>query len=160
MSGGLAVAEALGRFGQNDVATAFYWTYPPPDSPVTYAFRAFRDYDGKGGHFLDQSLPTSASDETSLFASRDEASTKIVAIALNLDPQSAAATDVDISSCPRAGAARAFTYQGNASEGFATRPTPEVDPRRVRLVLPPYSITVIELPLTSQSAEAQPIGRP
>lgn len=160
MSGGLAVAEALGRFGQYDVATAFYWTYPPPESPVTFAFRAFRDYDGKGGHFLDQSIQTSASETTSLFASRDEASTKIVAIALNMDPESAAASDVDISSCPRAGEARAFTYRGNGSEGFAARPAPEVDPRRLRIVLPPYSITVIELPLTAQSAAAQPIGRP
>ena len=28
MSGGLAVAEVLGRFGQNGVTAAFYWTYP------------------------------------------------------------------------------------------------------------------------------------
>jgi hypothetical protein len=156
MSGGLATAEALGRFGQYDVATAFYWTYPPPDSPVTFAFRAFRDYDGKGARFLDQSLATSSSETTSLFASRDEASTRLVAIALNLDPRSAAATDVDISSCPPAGEGRVFTYRGNAAEGLAARPAPEVDPRRLRIVLPPYSITVIELPLAGRAAASQP----
>jgi hypothetical protein len=149
MSGGLAVAEALGRFGQNDVTAAFYWTYPPPDSPVTYAFRAYRNFDGKGGHFQDLSLPTSSTELTSLFASRDQGNTQIVAVALNLRPQTAVATDIDVSSCPAIGAVRAFTYAGNAAAGFAPGPTAAVDPRRVRVVLPPYSITVLAMSLSS-----------
>ena len=33
MSGGLATAETLGRFADNGVAAAFYWTFPQPESP-------------------------------------------------------------------------------------------------------------------------------
>jgi hypothetical protein len=58
MSGGLAVAEALGRFAQGGVRAAFYWTYPPDRSPAFWAFRAYRNFDGAGGHFLEESLPT------------------------------------------------------------------------------------------------------
>src|SRR5205823_3582014 len=71
MSGGLASAEALGRFVQYDVTAAFYWQFPPAKTPTYYAFRAYRDFDGKGGRFLDYWVPTWASDKTSLFASRD-----------------------------------------------------------------------------------------
>ena len=53
MSGALATAEALGRFAQFGVTSAFYWTYPPENSPAMWAFRAYRNFDGKGGHFLD-----------------------------------------------------------------------------------------------------------
>jgi hypothetical protein len=70
MSGGLALAEALGRFGQQGLYSAFYWTYPPENSPAFYAFKAFRDYDGKGAAFLPLSMPTDAPRDTSLFASR------------------------------------------------------------------------------------------
>ncbi|HTO99005.1 MAG TPA: glycoside hydrolase family 44 protein, partial [Myxococcales bacterium] len=52
MSGGLALAEALGRFGEQGLDSAYYWTVPPKGSPAFWAFRAFRNYDGKGGHFL------------------------------------------------------------------------------------------------------------
>src|SRR6185436_17484441 len=47
MSGGLATAEALGRFGEQGVASAFYWDYPDRDSPAYWAFRAFRNFDGR-----------------------------------------------------------------------------------------------------------------
>ena len=57
-SGGLALAEALGRFGQLGVEAAYYWTYPAKGSFAFQAFRAYRNFDGKGGRFLDYSLPT------------------------------------------------------------------------------------------------------
>jgi hypothetical protein len=34
ISGGLAVAEALGRFGQYDLTSAYYWAYPPDGRSV------------------------------------------------------------------------------------------------------------------------------
>jgi len=72
MSGGLAVAEVLGRFGQQGVTSAFYWTAPPEGSAAFHGFLAFRNYDGKGAHFLDWSVPATGADNLSLFASRDD----------------------------------------------------------------------------------------
>ena len=87
MSGGLATAEALGRFGQQGVYAAYYWAYPPADSPSYWAFRAFRDVDGSGMRFGDTSVRASVKDRNaaSLFASID-ARGKVVAVALNLSP--------------------------------------------------------------------------
>ena len=66
MSGGLATAEALGRFGQYGVTAAYYWTVPPEGSPTAAAFDTY-------GRFEKYSLPTSTAPFTSLFASRDQA---------------------------------------------------------------------------------------
>ena len=51
MSGGLAIAEALGRFGQQGLTSAFYWSKVPYNSPGFHAFRAYRNFDGKGARF-------------------------------------------------------------------------------------------------------------
>jgi hypothetical protein len=144
MSGGLAVAEALGRFGQNDVAVAYYWTYPPAWSPVTFAFRAYRNFDGQGGHFLDYSVPTSASEPTSLFASRSEDGKAFVAVVLNFSPETAAAIDIDLAGCSGVASLRAFSYHGQREQGLTPTTATTVD-RHVRTTLPPYSITVLDL---------------
>ena len=83
MSGGLATAEALGRFGTEGVTSAYYWTSPKEGSPAFWAFRAFRNFDGTGGHFLDWSVPVKSDGAlASLFASRDADRRHIVAVLL------------------------------------------------------------------------------
>lgn len=145
MSGGLAVAESLGRFGQHGVTGAFYWTYPKDKSPAFWAFRAFRNYDGKQGRFLDRSVKTRAVHPlTSMFASRSEAGDKVVAVVLNLDPRTPVDAQVDLTSCGRVTSRKAYVYTGG-EEGF--RPvTGEATTTGVQKErLPAYSITVLEL---------------
>ena len=72
ISGGLALAEALGRFGTEGIDYAFYWFAPPKSSPAAWAFRAYLNFDGMGGHFLSRSMKTLMTSGMSLFASRDE----------------------------------------------------------------------------------------
>ena len=57
ISGGLATAEALGRFGQQGLDAAFHWGGLKKDTPTYWAFRAFRNFDGQGGRFQNVSLP-------------------------------------------------------------------------------------------------------
>lgn len=146
MSGGLAQAETLGRFAQGNITSAFFWQYPPKDSPTFWAFRAFRNYDGKQGRFLDNYLESSAGPGASLFASRNDEGTKMVAIALNFEPDLAMQTSLDLSSCGRIASVRMFGYTGEPT-GFAER-KPESPPASLlRETLPPYSITVFEIEL-------------
>jgi len=149
MSGGLATAEALGRFGQFGVEAAYYWTVPPAGSPSAAAFRAYRDYDGRGGHFEDWSLPTRASLDTSLFASRDKSGKHVVLVALNFSPDAAVAANVDTSSCGAMSNVTARTYQGS---GDFLPEQASASAAGVSVTLPAYSITVIDLTL------AAPIG--
>jgi hypothetical protein len=152
MSGGLAVAEALGRFGQQGITSAFYWLCPEAGTPAFHAFRAFRNFDGKGSSFLDWSVPTTEGPGVSLFASRDEARSKVVAVLLNLEPDTAADAEVDVSSCGSAFARRAYEYR-DGSAGFSTgatgrdagREEESRTPGVFRERVEPYSIKVLTL---------------
>jgi GT2 family glycosyltransferase len=141
-SGGLALAEALGRFGQQGLSWAFYWTVPPERSPAFYAFRAYRDYDGRGARFQDFGLPTTAPADASAFAARDEASTTMTVVLLNFSPVEALDGAVTLQGCPAVASQRLFSYRG-APAGFDLVDAPVGKPLR----LPAYSINVLELSL-------------
>ncbi|MBX7113926.1 MAG: glycosyl hydrolase [Myxococcaceae bacterium] len=142
MSGGLATAEALGRFGEQNLTSAFYWAYPPNQSPAFYAFHAFRNYDGKGGHFQDWSLKTNVPKEApvSLFASSSEDGKKVVAVVLNLDPDSAFDANVKLDGCDAPTARRVFTYSGEPT-GFGWA---NLEGVQSAVKMKPYSINVVE----------------
>jgi hypothetical protein len=120
---------------------------PPESSPAFWAFRAFRNYDGKGAHFLEESLTATSSDAmTSVFASKDP-SGRMVSVVLNLDPSSPAEVSVDYPGCPTPGSERTFSYSGEptgfhevAPAAAATGASPGA-----AITLPPYSMTVLEM---------------
>jgi hypothetical protein len=145
MSGGLAVAEALGRFAEHGVTAAFYWDYPPVNSPAYWAFRGYRDFDGAGGHFLDRAVQARSPDESvSILASRDENGEHAVVVLLDLDPAHAFHARVDLSTCGAIETGHRFVYTG-AREGFARA---DLDIARGSLspvLLAPWSITVLDL---------------
>ncbi len=145
MSGGLALAEALGRFGEQRLSSAFYWTSPAKDTPAFWAFRAFRNFDGKGGRFLDESLRArSAGALASIFASRDPSGKHLVALLLNFDPSLAAQVELELTGCGTIKSRRVLSYSGG--NGF--RPLAATAHRAGRPLgqrLPPYSITVLDL---------------
>ena len=142
ISSGLATAEALGRFAEAGVTAAFYWTAPPRGSPAFWAFRAFRDYDGRGGKFGDVFLGSSSAQGASAFASMDAAGTRAVIVAVNPNPEPAPMTFEIAGGQPKE--ARLYTYAGGS--GFAVeRLAPG---RRMVTRLAPFSISTIEV-LTS-----------
>ena len=145
MSGGLATAEALGRFGQYGVTAAYYWTVPPAGTPTAVAFHAFEGFEKF-------SMPTTVTPQTSLFASRDKAGSHIVLVALNFSPDAAIAADMDMASCGEVLRASARTYTGQG-DAFNAEPASAAN-ALVKVTLPAYSITVVDLNLAS------PLGVP
>ncbi|MET0387982.1 MAG: glycoside hydrolase family 44 protein [Polyangiales bacterium] len=143
MSGALATAEALGRFGQHNVTSAFYWAIPRADSPTAWAFRAYRNFDGEGARFERWSVPASAPEGTSLFASRDDTGQRWVLVALNFEPHEPAPLQIALGACVPPGTARAFVYTGR-SEGLVPVPVTR-EGQQLSLQLPPYALAVIEL---------------
>jgi len=144
MSGGLAQAEALGRFAQENIYSAYFWQYPTNGSPVFWAFRAFRDFDGRGGRFQDYWVPAKAEEGTSVFASRDESGTKLVAVVLNFDPDQAAQAKVELKGCGTLEGARVLGYSG-APGGFLEQTAGSKTAGTLTQRLPPYSMTVLDL---------------
>jgi Glycoside hydrolase family 44 len=150
MSGALAAAEALGRFAQFGVTSAFYWTHPPEGSPVIQAFLAYRNFDGKGGRFLDWYVPTTAADHVSLFASRDEAGQHLVLVAINMSPDEATLAKLGLDTC--GGVASMSTYMFVRGTRTITPVLPErgdAAPTSSDQILPPWSVTVMDVHLAS-----------
>ena len=145
ISGGLALAEVLGRFAQFDVTSAFYWTAPPRDSPAYWAFRAYRNYDGQGGRFQDVFAGVTNLDRLSLFASRDPASTRVVVIAVNAREVATNVT-IALTHCGERTSSRQFTY-ANGSAGFTRQALPGST-----ATLPAMSMTALELQLIPDKA--------
>ncbi|HYQ03509.1 MAG TPA: glycoside hydrolase family 44 protein [Polyangiaceae bacterium] len=144
ISGALALAEVLGRFGTTELDYAFYWHAPPKDSPAYWAFRAYRNFDGKDGHFLERSVDTRMTDKVSLFASRDDSGKHMVLIALNLDPTEAVTADIDLPGCGKLVAQRKFLY-GASSQSLQEERSQSA--AAMQETLPPYSISVLDVRL-------------
>jgi hypothetical protein len=143
VAGGVALAEALGRFAINGVSHAFYWTYPKKGKPAYWAFRAYRNYDDKGGHFLEQIVPSSSPSGTSLYASRDETGKKWVLVALNFSADRPHDASIELKGCIGPGAVKSYVYTGG-EQGFVAGDV-KLEGSSLKSKLPPYSITVIEL---------------
>jgi hypothetical protein len=143
VAGAVALAEALGRFAILGVSHAFYWTYPKKPKPAYWAFRAFRNYDGAGGHFLERIVPTTSPSGTSLYASRDEAGKKWVLLLLNFSLDRPFDASVSLDGCAAPTAIKSFAYTGG-EVGFVTGDA-KLDGTNVKLRLPPTSIAVVEV---------------
>jgi hypothetical protein len=147
-AGGVALAEALGRFAQQGLSHAFYWTWPKKPKPAYWAFRAYRNYDGKGGHFLGEIVPSSAPAGTSLYASREVGAggkTKWVLVALNFSADRPHDARIELQGCaaPAPASVRSFVYTGDEA-GFIPGDA-KVEGTALVTKLPPTSITVLEI---------------
>jgi glycosyl hydrolase family 44 len=145
VSGGLATVEALGRFGQQGLDSAFYWGGPKKATATFWAFRAFRNFDGKGGHFEDLSLQTREDPEVSLFASRNASGTHLVAIALNRDPVFSVKLRLKLDSCGKLLSQREFVYGPSSSE--LTELPRAAAGQGAEVELGPYSYAVLDITL-------------
>jgi hypothetical protein len=154
MSGALATAEALGRFATEGVTSAYYWTSPADRSPAFWAFRAFRNFDGKGSRFLDRLVPV-RSDVllASLFASRDDDGRRVVGVLLNLAAKSALSARIQLQGCGEVSATTAFTYTGG-EDGFKRLEVSSAGQSSItKAEVPPYSITVVDLTTAPDAAK-------
>jgi hypothetical protein len=143
ISGGLATAESLGRFGQQGLDAAYFWGDLKTGTPAYWAFRAFRNFDGKGGRFLDVSLPVRESADVSVFASRDAQQSKLVVVLINRAATTKVRAALAFQGCGRKGASRLFSY-GPGSKALAPAPFDETDVG-IAASLEPQSIYVLEV---------------
>jgi hypothetical protein len=147
ISGALATAESLGRFGQQGLDAAFYWGGPKAGTSTYWAFRAYRNFDGKGARFLDEALDTRGEDSVSIFGSRDPADhSHIVAVVVNRDPLYEISAQIALGSCGRPAKYRAFGYRAG-STSLEQLPDTAQAADGVTVTVPPYALQVIDITL-------------
>ena len=99
INGALAQADVLGIFGREGLDMAAIWNWGElPTDPWAYAFRMYRNYDGKGSQFGDTSVMAKSSDEQhlSIYASLKNMQTTLTIMVINKDPSFGVKTNVTI----------------------------------------------------------------
>lgn len=145
ISGGLAAAEALGRFGQQQLDSAFLWGDVKEGTPSYWAFRAYRNFDGQGARFQDVSVATREMAGVSLFASRDAAMTRLVLVLVNHNQTLKVTGRVALQGCGSAVSSRLFSYAAD-SKGLTAGPS-EIASDAVVATLEPFSFAVLDVKL-------------
>jgi len=144
ISGGLAQIDVLGIFGREGLYMANYWgdnagnTVLPPYAQA--AFRMYRNYDGKNGHFGDTAVAASTDNaKASIYAALD-AKKALSMIVINKELHTAFTGKIDIAggNCKSAN-----VYQLDGSDP-TIRPMPAaaVKDDKIEYRLPPLSATL------------------
>ncbi|HMA97668.1 MAG TPA: glycoside hydrolase family 44 protein, partial [Polyangiaceae bacterium] len=142
ISGGLATAEALGRFAQAGIYSAYFWLAPRAGTPAYWAFRAYRNFDGQGGAFLDHFVRTTSPKEVSIFASSNAEQSRHVLVIVVPTSESSFRLNFRLTNCKPVTAWRTFVY-ASTSKGLV--PSKLGGDGNVADVFPPHSIGVLEL---------------
>src|SRR5580704_9743673 len=81
----IAEMDVLGIFGREPLDFANMWSPPGAQDPIAFAFRMFRNYDGKGGQFGDTSISATSSDQGQLavYAARRSSDNAVTILVLN-----------------------------------------------------------------------------
>lgn len=162
ISGAIAQADSLGIFGREDVFAATLWGQGgiwayKGDVDKTYhcafaAFRAYRDYDGKGSAFGDVSLGATTADNelTSIYASSDSKDpSRVVLVVLNKSASPLTA-DVALPGAIKASKAAVWQIVGEVGKCDGPERVPgdtAIAGGKLALTLPSYSVsTVVLLP--------------
>ncbi|HEU4325447.1 MAG TPA: glycoside hydrolase family 44 protein [Roseiflexaceae bacterium] len=142
ISGALAIAEVLGIFGREGVYLASYWRSPPPDSPGMFAFQLYGNYDGQGGRFGDQSLPTEVdgSGDLGVFASRETTTGRLKVMFINKSPSRKLFVETMLDRKLLQNPAKLYRYSASFPQGISRA---EADLGQGGLALPPSSISLL-----------------
>jgi hypothetical protein len=147
MSGAVAQAEALGRFGQFGVSAAYLWTHPAQNSEQFWGFRAFRNYDGKGSNFgpftASSSVSGQATSDLSVFASTDGPTRQKTMVLVNRSPGVAFDARVSLQRCGSQSKAGRWSYTGGPAGYKASSIAPAGGIFSTRIE--PWSIQVLRV---------------
>ncbi len=148
VNGALAMADAIGIFGRENLYYATHAYHPAENTPGYYAFKIFTNYNNVGGKFGDQSIPTSSThpDYVSAYSAIDSTSGNLHVIIINkLSIFSFKEISVNVRGFTPDNTIRQYVYDGPTFQGVEDGiafDTVEVELRNngFSYTLTPYSI--------------------
>ena len=142
MNGALAIADALGIFGREQLYFANYWTTPKVGSPGYLAFKLYGNYDDQGGRFGDLSVAAQSSDDYAIssFASVDTSTGNLHVMLVNKQVDGETTITLNLQNYEHGGAA---TYTRLGADNVDQLQSGEIstDSADFSVTLPAYSIT-------------------
>ncbi len=147
LDGALAEADVLGIFGRERLNLATLWGPPKPSDPGAFAFRIYRNYDGKGGRYGDIWVRSGSADQGKLAVygavrSSDHALTLVVINKTGGDLTSA----LMLTGLHPAARAHVFRYSAADLKAIVPAPDQTVGPTGWTATYPANSLTLLVLP--------------
>ncbi|MCB9420716.1 MAG: hypothetical protein H6667_12990 [Ardenticatenaceae bacterium] len=146
INGALTQADVLGIFGREGVDLATLWESPDVDSPLAYAFRMFRNYDGQNGKFGDTAVWSTSENQdlVSVYSALDSETGSLYIMLINKDPDLPVATRFQIENFPRPQSVTLYRYDADNLDEIVSE---TIDLNTESVLLPPYSINLYVLSL-------------
>lgn len=144
-SGLIAQADALGLFGRYGLFAACNWGVSAKDQAMLAGFRAYLDFDGKGGKFADRGIDVTGPDPSvgSVFAALDgKDRSRMTIVAINKTAEER--TLLLLTGTFAAGSASAYVFREGAYDRSLTGMV-SLEKGVVEGVLPPRSVTTLEI---------------
>jgi hypothetical protein len=123
INGALAQADVLGIFGREGLDIAFLWAPLTADDPFAYAFRLYRNYDGAGSTFGDQSVQATSSDQEKLaiYAAQRSSDQAVTILVINKSDE-ALTSEIAIQGLTNADMAQVFQYSADNLQSIVALP--------------------------------------
>jgi hypothetical protein len=146
ISGAVATADVLGTFGKEDVGLANLWELNGDESFTYAAFRAYRNYDGAGAAFGDQSIPATSSNvsQATVYASTSSADPNKVTIAAINKSTTATTAGITVACSTIFSGARVYTItQSGGANVVRQADITAVNVNAFNYTMPPMSVSIV-----------------
>jgi putative cell wall-binding protein len=146
MNGALAQADVLGIFGSQGLDRAQLWSPPTSSEPGAFAFRMYRNYDGHGSRFGDESVSASSADQgqLSVYAAQRTTDGALTVQVINKTGGDLTST-LAVHNAPTS-AAQVFTYSGANLGAIVQGAGATFSSGSLSYTFPANSITLLVIP--------------
>lgn len=153
LNGALTEADALGIFGREGLDLATLWGPPTSTQPGAYAFRMYRNYDGRHSTFGDEGIDATSADQGRLavYAARRSADGALTAMVVNKTAGDLT-SPVSLAGFSPAGNAQVWTYSGADTSAITRGGDLAVGATGLTATFPADSITLLVLPRAAAGA--------
>jgi len=147
INGALAQADVLGIFGRERLDLATLWGPPQPDQPGAYAFRLYRNYDGKGSQYGDTWVRSRSADQGKLaiYGAQRSGDGALTVMVINKTGEDLTSRLALAHFAPR-GAAQVYRYSTANLKAIVRQPDQAVSPEGFTAAYPAYSLTLVVIP--------------
>ncbi len=146
INGALAEADVLGIFGAQGVDRAQLWSPPTSSQPGAFAFRMYRNYDGHGSRFGDESVAASSADQGQLSVYAAQRSTDGALTVQVINKTGSDLTSTLAVHNASTSAAQVFTYSAANLNAIVQGTDAQFSAGSVSHTYPANSITLLVIP--------------
>jgi hypothetical protein len=148
--GAVVQADVLGIFGRDGMDLATLWGTPTQGQPAEFAFRIYRNYDGKGAAFGETGVRATSADQgrLSIFAAQRQSDGALTLMVVNKTDY-ALTSPLSIAGFSGASAAQVYRYGPANLAGIVREADLPVSAGSLSTTFPGSSVTLLVLPAKS-----------